>query len=438
MSIKVFVSHSTFAKEGLEPRLLEMVPEHANFRERVCERLRREDCFEVFSDRDLPTASHWREVLFGQLGDCNAAVILINEQALLHSPWVDTEARILCWRSWVERKDHFRLIMIPFGGVTRSQISKHKPWEAIAPGEIQMETDLDIGDAQAVEKILQNVVESIHSLPYAGSQQSGSSWIVNRLFKLLDLDLTMLREICAKLDIAVASGSSKNALQRCAAQRLYERGPLALRALLDLVADELGERKINSLLHLLMTYWVDPCASSSILKFCDRAATVRTFAINGALFYFTPEAYVQQICGCTPTWPVIKIGDKGTVNELVEQVRSQLVDEFRDVLEMRLPNFEFATDEEKDDALNELLGDRLDVDRAPVFVSLSPIAARDHNLRIAIKDKYSRLGLVLCSGRSGGSDPFPGVEMLSPEIDLKVESEAWKAYSVMLSQTSQL
>src|SRR5262245_3345060 len=137
MKPRVFVSHSTSLKAELEPRLRSQVPTHSAFRKRLCESLRRLSGIDVIVDDDIPVARRWRDFLFDVVANCSAAVVLVNEQALYHSPWVDTEIKIFGTRA-LNEKDSFRLIVIPFGGITEKHIAKHPSWEPIAVTEWQM------------------------------------------------------------------------------------------------------------------------------------------------------------------------------------------------------------------------------------------------------------------------------------------------------------
>ena len=202
---------------------MKMIAEHAKFRQKVYERLKDKEGFDVQIDKDIPVGTYWRDLLFGRLDECNAAIVLVDERALLHSHWVYFEVKILGWRAWIERKD-FILIMIPFGGVTRLKIAQHPAWEAITLREVQMipsgEAGLDISDKAAVNDTLDKVVEALRSLPDQPADESVSGWLVGSLASFLNLEKKPLENIADALNVSKCL--SLNLLKKRIARRLYE------------------------------------------------------------------------------------------------------------------------------------------------------------------------------------------------------------------------
>ncbi len=436
MSVKVFVSHSTWAKQDLPEPLLAQIPAHAKFREAVCDRLSREANFEVLVDQDIPPAVPWRERLFGALADCNAAVILINQQALLHSPWVDTEARILAWRAWVDRAS-FRLIMILYGGVTRQQLAQHRDWEAIAPAELQMlptdKNGLDISNPAAVADALEAAVGAIRPLAVDEGPAGGESqWLLGRLTGLLAFEPAALSQLAQKVNIKAPGAMNEISLRRAIARQLYDRGPNGLKCLLESSLVKAASPDLEGLLDLLSTYWIDPAASTALLKFRNETAVRAALAINGALHHFTPQAYVRHVCGSAKPWPVIHVDVKRSLPEVLAQVREGLKDRFWRNLKT-FPNLERASPDEIDQRLNEVLRNRL-TNGAPSFVALPPAAAGDAGLIDALTNRYKDLRIILCSGKAPGATPLPGLETLQPELDLDKEKAAFKEYDFMNSE----
>jgi hypothetical protein len=121
------------------------------------------------------------------------------------------------------------------------------------------------------------------------------------------------------------------------------------------------------------------------------------------------------------------VGDKTSAEDILEQIREALKVEFQKNLQKS------CTRDTIDPRLNELLKSRLDHFGAPVFVVLSPVAAQDNTLIEAISATYDHIRIVLCTGTSPGSEPPPGVEMLKPEFDLQIETDAWDIYDATLS-----
>jgi hypothetical protein len=433
MSVRVFVSHSTGQKQGLASDLQNQA--HRTFRRNLCERLHREEGIEPFVDDEMPSGTHWREHLFGKLAECNAALILVNEPALYHSPWVDTEARILAWRAWLDRTA-FRLILIHFGGITRTRIAEHRDWEAIAPAEILMlprsGDSLDIDDPAAVQQAMDAVVATLRTLPDEEAvQRSSSGWILSRLASLLSFDRDTLAGLAKLLEVSIPDGANEAKFRRALAQRLYERGPAGLRTLRECPSAKLDRNEQLWLLDLLGTYWVHPGASASILKFRHRGAPSQVFAINGALSYFTPDIYVEHVCRSQSRWPVITVATKVPLDQILEQVREDLKERFNKALALRRIRPDRARPDEIDEALKEIIAELLDADE-PVFVALPPAGARDKSVVEGLTRRYGDIRIILCGGHPPGASPLLDVETLQPELDLLDEKQAFKAYQAML------
>lgn len=417
MAVRVFISHSTGPKEGCEP-----IPHHAEFRKRVCKRLVDEG-FDVGVDVDIEAGAPWRKRIFGRLDECDAAVVLVNRQALEHSPWVDFEMKILGWRAWIEEK-HFRLVVVPFGGVTRSRLQQHPSWEALALGELQMVPGGDAGlyldDEHTVVEALDKIVESLRKLPGDKPRQSVYGWVVDKLTCILDLEGDSLENVAAK--VGVTGRHKPERLRREIALRFYEMGPKALE---DLVKDHrttIKDDALNTALKILSTYWVDPSASATILKYCGADASKQVFVINGEHHYFTPEAYVHQICCWLKPWPVIPVIGKLSTEEILGQITEKLYEELGTAVKERM-----KTGRSLEQCINDVINSRLKA-RAPVFVVLPPTAAWDSKLIEVIRKKFENLRIILCTGTPPGKDALPDFEMLKPEVDLKAEDAAYNEY----------
>ena len=421
MAVRIFISHSTGEKPGYK-----LIAEHVEFRQKVYERLKAEVGFDVQIDKDIPAGTYWRDLLFGRLDECNAAVVLVDERALSHSNWVDFEVKILGWRAWIERKD-FRLIMIPFGGVTRLQIAQHPAWEAITLSEVQMipsgESGLDISDQAVVTDTLDKVVEALRSLPDQPADESVSSWLVGSLACFLKLEKKPLENIADELKVSKCL--NLNLLRKRIALQLYEAGPKSLNTLLEARDVNIPGDDLRMVLEILSTNWIDPSASATILKFRRVSVPKAVFAINGSFEYFTPEAYIRQICCLRKPWPVIVVDGKQSQADILEQIRADLKSKFSNNLQKSR-----TTEDQVDQRINELLKLRLEQLEAPVFVALSPVAAKDHALIEAIRDTYKDLRIILCTG---GSESLPDIEMLRPELDPQRETIAYEEYYATLS-----
>ena len=111
MSIRVFISHSTIPKEGVHEDICAK-PAHAEFLELLCARLRSETnpAIELIVDKDIPCGRYWREFLLKEMTECHAAIVLLNEQELDFSDWVETELTVFAYREFNEKK-YFSLII---------------------------------------------------------------------------------------------------------------------------------------------------------------------------------------------------------------------------------------------------------------------------------------------------------------------------------------
>jgi hypothetical protein len=421
--VNVFISHST-----------KTIPEHRAFLLALAGRLRRED-FEVFVDADNVTAgAHWREVIFGRLADCNAAVILVNEPALSLSDWVDTEARIVCWRAWVERKN-FCVIIVPIGGVTRTRITEHKPWQPLALAEVQMPaTDtLDIANAAAVAEMFEHIIATLRAMPDQETFGVGESWIVHTLGGFLPPKPADVTRVAAALGIP--RNGPEVVLRRSIVKWMYETGPAALRAFLDAVVRPVPRRDREFLLELLSTHWVDPRASTSILRYCGRTATDQIFAINGAEQWFTPQAYVQQLRRSSIVWPVIQIDQKRPAEEIVSDIRAELRKTYEKSLAKLIKRPERAPDTDLDRHLNTLLEIDAQCDEF-VFVALPAAAANDASLIKAIHNTWRWIRIIVCTGTEAGGSPLPAMPMIEPELDIDLERQESRSYLAALRHTT--
>ena len=117
---------------------------------------------------------------------------------------------------------------------------------------------------------------------------------------------------------------------------------------------------------------------------------------------------------------------KQSQEDILEQIRAELKSAFGNNLRKSR-----TTEDQVDRRINELLKLRLEEPyEAPVFVALSPVAAKDDTLIKAICDTYNDLRIILCTG---GSESLPGIEMLEPELDPQLETDAYDAYHATLS-----
>ena len=443
MAARIFISHSTWVKDtedGAPGQPLQ--PDH-DFLQALCQRLR-DDGFEPLIDAELVRVGQpWRELLFGELGSCNGAVIVLNEQALQDSAWVDTEAKVLCWRAWVERPE-FPVVIVRLGALDLEAVRAHPEWEPIAATELQMlpqggGAGVDCGDAAAATAIMNQVVDALAAAPDAGESSTPADRIREYLAEPLgQLKDPKLKLIATKLGVDGAAALPRAALQRRIADAMYAAGPAALETVLDHAGAKRDDMDVARCLELLGTAWVDLTASGSIWRFASRDATCRVFAINGDKLRFTPKAYVRQL-SCWRHMPVICVSTKDPRPEAaVAQVRGELRKKFGRTLEKRLGTLDDIADVDLDAAINRLLGERLHrragdatpppSPDTPAFVALPPQGSRDPALLQAIHTTYPDLAIVLLTASAPGGAGIAGVETLLPELDLDREADAESEY----------
>ncbi|MHB9109948.1 MAG: toll/interleukin-1 receptor domain-containing protein [Armatimonadota bacterium] len=433
MAINVFISHSTWYPEA-------ETDGHAAFREKVYARLEAAG-FHPVLDRIIHPGQHWRQVLFDRLAECHAAVVLADEHAL-GSDWVDTEVKILCWRANVDQQD-FRLLMVPYGGVTPARIAEKRGWAAIAPGEIQMllrdKGGLHIDDPAAVADTLDVLVEELRKVPDYSIDTTSSGWLMGRICALLNFTRDCLAKIAGSLEIDPKPALTDAQLKRLIAVRMYDEGPSSIRAIVEQSGHHMGQgRALGPLVDILNTYWVDPTASVVLLKSCYLNAAPKPlppFGLRCIKRGFTPMAYVTQICHCNPPWHIFKPAEKSfSAEDIVQQIRQELIDQCLP------PEYDPSSDPtEIDQALNNLINDLLEEDRTPIFVTLTSEAAREGKVQAAISRAFPNLRIIYCfphpPDTPEGIPPPPPVPMpdyvepLLPEVNKDIESKAERAYN---------
>lgn len=427
MGISVFISHSTWPNPGLDAKLRAQVPDHSAFRRRLCDRLEREPGITVVVDEQIPAGRFWREFLFDGIAECSAAVVLVNEQALKHSPWVDTEVKVLCYRAHNEKGD-FLLIVVPFGGVTEAHIAERSGWEPVAIGELQMwpRKGLNERDEGEVNALIEKVVNALRGLPELAEGKSKSGWLVDRLCALLEMETRHLTEIGASLGADVAGVVSQAVLKRRVAHAMYCLGPQAIKKMRSHPFCRLDNETFEEILDILSTNWVDMEASAGILPGLVKPGGRHVVAVNGREHGFTPQAYVRQVCGEVTTWPIFPI--EPTL-EVVEQIRATLLGHppFRDRLARVVPNPESAPVEKVMQGINRIL----DLPgSAPYFVTLlQEGGGRVDDLIAHIARAFPSLNVIVCTGTERGEAVLPrGVPMLTPEFPLTEEARALNEY----------
>jgi hypothetical protein len=431
MSIRVFISHSTVPKEGVSEDICAK-PAHAKFLESLCACLRNEKnpAIELIVDKYIPCGRYWREFLFKEMAECHAAIVLLNEQALDCSDWVETEVTVFGYRAFNEKK-YFRLILVPFGGMTEKNIEGKKAWRPISINELQVVPRGGLKELtpDAVEMLSQQIIASLRDLPNC-SGDAPSGFLVTRLCGLLPKEEYVLRGIASKLGISYSGSVFSNKLR--IAQSLYARGPMALLDLEDCADLPHDWNASSHVRDILSTYWVDMKASIEILCCFQPDRDHHVFAINGKQAGYTPQTYVRQVCGQNDSWPVIEVSlshaERHQEDEQ-ESVIGQICNKFA-----RMPRLKSAlnpflegrrwTDlaiQEKISALKEVMNARRN---KPVFVTFTQDGGGNVDDVInLIRLTFPLINIIICTGTKPNASPVlsPGVQMLMPELDLDKE-----------------
>jgi hypothetical protein len=228
--------------------------------------------FEVVESAARPAAVEvWSQRLLDGLGTCDAAVLLLNERALIASDnWVPVEARILCWRHWLE--PDFCLVPICLSESVQPRLQQ-APWTllcgALAPtltGTTADELDEQLRDRLAT---LQQAT------------QLQSRWRLSDLerrvaghFKEMELDDILLAAAKRLQPQHGLPPLSQEAPVAWWARAVLYKGPFILSLLYDDMLNLISSRvkqAIKGLLGPVGPAWVDIAAAAQIVHLAARA-----------------------------------------------------------------------------------------------------------------------------------------------------------------------
>ncbi|HYI12980.1 MAG TPA: TIR domain-containing protein [Thermoanaerobaculia bacterium] len=417
MPVRIFISHSTTPRAGLDPQQAAEVEAQAQFRRDLYARLQQEADFDVYLDREVPAGEPWRERVKRELRECDAAVLLANRQALRDSEWVETEATILGFRAGTE-PENFRLIVVPFGGVTRSDLESERLLRTVALTDLQLTGDgttLDVRNPDAVRRTFDQIVAGLRAVDDPCAREH---WMVAAVSHLLPDDEVEVRDIARQLGCSLPRFGSKRVKRCILAKHVYEAGPRALEIFFGLLW---SSSQLGQLLELLRTYWIDPRASGSIARFATPDLAPAIFAINARRWDFTPAAYVDHGLPPPPARRVFAVDGTDGVANVLEGLRQAFVDKYRSRFDRDFPRGT-ASPAEIDGWINRRLTSGL-ASHSPLFVTLSDADASDPQVIAAIQGKYPLLRVVLCT-----ESPAADVKMLEPRLDPDIEAAAAAAY----------
>jgi len=377
METKLFVSHSSHSDVS-KTRL-----------RTVCQKLKDSGFFVLVDYEEIESGDAWRDRIHASLAECQAALILFDEEAL-RSPWVLKEATILSWRRALE-KENFRLLPVRLGSVKKDDLDT-KQFTPLLLNEIQHVVS---GDA---DSIVAAVLASVK--PGSGSP-SLLELLVGDIATQLELlnvsDSTL--EIVARQqnpDIKFTQGESRRAkFAELLARRLFRTGPACLSAAVDLL-NALGSASTRSVIdkiaQLIAPLWVEPDAAALLERAFARSGDFQDLAFYSAKLrtftQFAAEDYVRRAYLRSAVYTLLKVeevSDGDEVNHVIERIR----DHARKLSQIHSDDDDAETDE-------YINGEFTNV---PAFAILPRVL--DETELEQLRKKYPRLTFLMYTSESG-------------------------------------
>lgn len=270
MTLRIFVSHSSQEDQSVLDAIAEAIDAHADFTL-------------LMDTEDLKPGDPWRARINLWLGSCDAAVIVLSEQALT-KPWVLYETAILSYRN---RGGKFLILPV----LLRDP-----------EGKLLKDSRLDaphISETQAIRKadpaeIAADVVAQLAA--YQATEKRPIDAAVSRILTILNgLPTHLLDEASKYLNVKLPWEPGTEPLVPFAERLLGSSVDEAIDALLairDFIASD--RKKVKLLVDLVAASWVDPKAIEELPEI-SRAATGRAVALNAGL---AETARMYQVAAC--------------------------------------------------------------------------------------------------------------------------------------------
>ena len=402
---KLFISHSSKSKAAVERR---------DAIHRALER----NGYEVFLDaRDIQAGDVWRQQIHRMLAQCQAAVILFNQDAF-KSPWVLKEATILAWRLSLERPD-FQMLPIRLDDV-ETQDFKSTAWAPLNLTEVQHEAGCATAD---------QVVAAVRSkIPAEGEGSTPYDRLVDRLSEQLEkLEsgalMRVVEEECP--DVSLLRGEAwRERFADLLARRIFEGGPDCLEPAVKLLAKiPVSNKEVReNIVSILQPLWVEQDAAAMLGAAQRRKKVdpgyrdlVLASSRRSVFRVLVAPNYVERAFGpgLRRIWPVAD-ADPGRLDV-------QVVATLRDGLSKDDPMYEDYSSEELDEELRS--------DDDPFFVLLPRLPGPDELEKI--RAAYDNVTYLIYEPRASGVAPPaalpPMVERVRPELEEAAEIKAVRA-----------
>jgi hypothetical protein len=305
MTLRVFVSHSSQEDQSVLDAIAKAIDAHP-------------DLTLLMDTEDLKPGDPWRARINLWLGACDAAVLVLSEQALT-KPWVLYEVAILSYRN---RGGKFLILPVLLND-PEAKLLKDSRLDAPHISETQA-----IRKANPVD-IATEVVQKL--AVYKAEEKRPIDAAVSRILTILNGLPTHLREEAAKhLKVKLPWEPGADPLVPFSEQLLgasVEEAIDALLAIRDFIAND--RRKVKILVDLVAASWVDPKAIEELPEI-SRAASGRAVALNAAL---AETARMYQVAACpTNRSHFVSCGDvfgepaqhEGLADEIVAKVETAL------------------------------------------------------------------------------------------------------------------
>lgn len=301
--LRVFVSHSSEEDQSVLDALA------AAFRQRPGD-------FTLLMDtEELKPGDAWRARINLWLGACDAAVLVLSEQAL-SKPWVLYEAAILSYRN---RGGKFLIVPVLLGDPDGKLLKDRR---LDAPHISETQTIRLAEPAAIADAVIQRLTG------YQSQAARPIDAAVSRILTILDgLPEHLLEEASDCLKLTLPWEPDTKPLVPFAERLLGASTDEAIDALLavrDFIAHD--RRKVKVLVDLVAASWVDPKAVEELPEI-SRAASGRAVALNAAL---AETARMYQVAACpTNKSHFISCGDvfpetQALEDEIVAKVETAL------------------------------------------------------------------------------------------------------------------